>query len=180
MDRIPGIALSRWYDLQKVLRGSFTAYARGLLIPEFHLLGPDGQEFGRLRLRGPQAAEFRSGDYSAALESSEGLYRMVASSGDTVVAATTGGHPNGDLKISCGGGTYGARINLLRNLAIASYPEGGRAVRLSGGLTGRSYEAVSSTEDGCTLPIGVLLLWYVAANRRHAYRMGSPTGGGRM
>lgn len=180
MDRIPETALSRWYDLQKALGGSFTARARGLLAPEFVFLGPDGQEFGRLRLRGPRDAEFRSGDYSATLESSEGLYRMVASSGEAVVAATTNGRPNGELEISCSSRTYGARVNLLRNLATASYPDGGRAVRLSGGLTGRSYEAFSSTEDGCALPIGILLLWYVATNRRRAYRIGSPAGGGRM
>lgn len=180
MDRIPGTALSPWHDLQQALGGSFTARASGLLAPEFDLLGPDGQKFGQLHLRGLWAAVFRSGNYSAALECSEGLYRMVASSGEVVVAATTNGRPNGELEISCGGRTYGAWVNLLRNLAIASYPDGGRAVRLSGGLTGRSYEAVSSTEDGCTLPIGILLLWYVAANRRRAYRMGSPTGGGRM
>jgi hypothetical protein len=81
MHRIPGTALSRWYDLQQVLGGSFTARASGLLTPEFALFGSDGQEFGRLRLLGPWAAEFRSGNYSAALKLSEGLYRMVASSG---------------------------------------------------------------------------------------------------
>ena len=182
MHRIPGTALSLWYDLQQVLGGSFTARASGLLTPEFALFSPDGQEFGRLRLRGPWAAEFRSGDYSAVLESSDGLYRMVVSSGEAVVvvAATTNGRPNGELETSCGGRTYGARVNLLRNLAIASYSDGGGAVRLSGGPTGRSYEAVFSTGDGCTLPIGILLLWYVAANRRRAYRIGSPAGGGRM
>lgn len=180
MHRIPGTTLSRWYDLQQVLGGSFTARASGLLAPEFALFGSDGQEFGRLRLLEPWAAEFRSGHYSAALKSSEGLYQMVASSGETVVVATTNGRPNGELETSCGGRTYGARVNLLRNLTIASYPDGGRVVCLSGGLTGRSYEAIFSTENGCTLPIGILLLWYVAANRRRAYRIGSPAGGGRM
>lgn len=180
MDRIPEISLSRWHDLGHTLGGSFTARASGLLDPEFALLGPDGREFGRLSPHGPSAAGFRSRDYPAVLESSGGLYRMLADGGEVLVTATTSGRPNGELEISCGGRAYGARVNLLRNLAVASYPDGGSAVRLSGGMTGRSYKAVSSTKDGCALPIGILLLWYVAANRRRAYRMGSPTGGGRM
>lgn len=180
MDRIPGTALSQWHDLGEALGGSFTARASGLLDPEFALLGPDGREFARLHPRGPSVAEFRSGDYSAVLESSGGLYQMLADGGEVLVTASTNGHPNGELVISCGGRTYGARVSLLRNLAAASYPGGGNAVRLFGGMAGRSYKAISSAEDDCALPIGLLLLWYVATNRRRAYRMGSPTGGVRM
>jgi hypothetical protein len=176
MGRAPTAAFS-WDRLRRELRGSFTARVRGLLAPEFDLLNPNGQKFGRLQLRGLSAAEFRSGDYSAAFETSGKRYRMLAD-GEEVLVATPKGRSIDELEIFCDNQTYEARINLFRNLAIASYPSGESAVRLSGGLTGRSYEALFATEDVCTLPVAVFLLWHVVTNRRRAYRMRSPRRGG--
>lgn len=102
---------------------------------------------------------------------------MVAD-GEEVLTARLKGRSIGELEISCYGQTYEARINLFRNHAVASYPGGERAVRLSGGLTGRNYEALFATADGCALPVAVFLLWHTVTNRRRAYRMGSLTGGG--
>lgn len=98
---------------------------------------------------------------------------MVAD-GEEVLAATPKGRSAGELEISCGGQSYEAQADLLRNLAVASYLESGeRAVRLSGGLLGRGYEALLATGDGRALLVAVFLLWYVAANRRRAYRKGA-------
>lgn len=176
MGSLPRAAFS-WEHLRRELGGSFTAHARGLLTPEFDLRNPNGQKFGRLRLRGLSAAEFRSGDYSATLETSGRRYRMVADDEEVLVAGPKERSIN-ELEISCEKEIYEARIDLLRNLAVASYPSGESAVRLSGGLTGRSYKALFAAEDGCALPITVFLLWHVVTNRRRAYRMRSPRMGG--
>lgn len=178
MSRASRAASFWWYDLQQNLGGSFTARARGLLATKFALLSPKGEKLGRLRLRGPSVAEFESGDHAATFERSERSYRMVAD-GEEVLSATSRGRSIEELEISCGGQTYEAKASFFRNLAVASYPGGERVVRLSGGLTNRSYEVLLA-EDACALPVAVFLLWHLAANRRRAYRMGSPTGGGSM
>ncbi len=100
--------------------------------------------------------------------------------GGEVLTANTRRRLTGELEICCEGQTYGARTSLLRNLAIALYPGGERAVRLSGSLTGRSYDALFAADDGGALPVAIFLLWYLAANRRRAYRMGRPAGGEKM
>jgi len=164
-----------WRDLG----GSFAAYARGLLASEFALLNYDGKEFGQLHLGGTPGAELGSGDYAASFEASGRRYRMVVD-GEEVLSAGLKGRSLDELEISCGSRIYEARIGFLRNLAVTTYQEGGEAVRLSGGLTGRNYEALFATEDGCALPVAIFLLWHVAANRRRAYRTVSPTRGGRM
>lgn len=179
MARSPRADLSWGYDLRQSLGGSFTARPRGLLASEFILLNSNGQEFGRLRLHGRPAAELESRDYPATLETSGGRYRMVAEDGEILTAAPKK-RSSGELEISCGRRTYGARVSLLRNLAVASYPGGERVVRLSGGLAGRSYEALFAAGDECAFPIAIFLLWHVVTNRRRAYRMGSPRGGEAM
>jgi hypothetical protein len=84
----------------------------------------------------------------AKFERLEGGYRMVAD-GEEVLVATLKGRSAGELAISCGGQSYEAQADLLRNFAVASYLERGeRAVRLSGGLLGRGYEALLATGDG--------------------------------
>lgn len=156
--------------------GSFTACARGLFAPEFVLLSSIGEELGRLRLRGASGAEFWSGDLVTALEASGSVYRMVAD-GEELLVAVPKGRFIAELKVSCSGQSYEARIDLLRNLAVASYRSSGEtAVRLSGGLLGRRYKALLATGDECAFPIAVFLLWHVAAHRRHAYRKGSLAG----
>jgi hypothetical protein len=175
MNRAPRAASPR-YSLWQDPGGSFTARARGLLTPEFVLLNLIGEELGRLRLCGASGAEFRSGDLVTALEASGSGYRMVAD-GEELLVATPKGWFVTELEVSSGGQSYEARIDLLRNLAVASYRKGGEtAVRLSGGLLGRRYKALLATGDRCAFPIAVFLLWHVAANRRHAYRKGRLAG----
>ena len=101
---------------------------------------------------------------------------MVANGEEVIVAGPKERSINA-LVISCARQNYEARITSLRNLALAHHVPGGeRTVRLSGGLTGRSYEAIFA-DDGCALPIGLFLLWHVVANRRRVYRTGIPTKG---
>lgn len=166
-------AVPPWDTLRQNLAGSFTARARGLLADEFVLLNPNEEEFGRLLLKGSSGAELRSGDFVAALEASGRRYRMIDDK--EVLVAVPKARFIDDLEISCGGQTYEAHVSLLRNLAVASYPGGGRAARLSGGLMGRSYEALFAAEDGCALPVAIFLLWHVVTNRRRAYRRGGGT-----
>ena len=105
---------------------------------------------------------------------------MVAD-GEEVLVATPKVRSTSEFEISCGGQSYEARTDLLRNLAVASYRESGeRAVRLLGGLFGRDYKTLLTTEDGCALSVAVFLLWYVAANHRRAYRKGSLVRGAVM
>lgn len=180
MSNAPRTASSPWHDLQRRLEGSFTARARGLLTTKFALLDSEGTKFGQLQLRGLSVAEFESGGHTATITQTERIYRMVAY-GEEVLSAAPKGPSINDLDISCGGRTYEAHVSFFRNIAVASYGRGGgRAVRLSGGLAGRSYQVLFAPEDGCTLPAAVFLLWHVAANRRRAYRMGSTMERGAM
>ena len=173
MGQIPRVA-SPHDLLRQVPGGFFTARARGLLKPEFILLDPNGREFGRLQLRGASGAELRLGDRGVAFETSGRNYRMVAD-GEEMLVATPKGRSGGEFEVSCGGQSYEARTDLLRNLAVASYREGSeRALRLSGGLLGREYEALLTPGDRCAFPIAAFLLWYVVANRRRAYHNGNP------
>lgn len=182
MDQTPRFTFPQSYSLQAALGGSFAARLHGFLLSRFILLGPDGREFGRLHIQRPSLARFESGDYSATLEASGGRYRMLDSypgSGE-LLTANTRRHSTGELEIYCEGQTYEARARLLRNLAIASYPDGERAIYLSGSMTGRSYDAVFAANDGGALLVSIFLLWYLAANRRRAYRMGRSRGGAKM
>ena len=160
--------------LRQAPGGSFTARARGLFKLEFILLDPNGQEFGRLQLRGASGAELRLGDRVVTFETPGRGYRMLVDGKEVLVAAPKGRF-GGELQVSCGGQSYEARTDLLRNLALASYREGGeRALRLSGGLLGREYQALLTPGDRCAFPIAAFLLWYVVANRRRAYLNGNP------
>jgi hypothetical protein len=180
MNNAPRTASSWWYDLQQSLGGSFSARARGLLTTKFALLDSEGKEFGQLQLRGLSIAEFESRGHAAILERTRGSYRMVAE-GEEVLTAAPKGQSVDKLEISCGGRTYEARVSFFRNLAVASYQRGGgSAVRVSGGLVGRSYQVLFAPDDECALSAAVFLLWHVAANRRRAFRMGRPMGGGAM
>ena len=180
MDSAPRTASSWGHDLQRSLKGSFTARRRGLLATKLALLGPGDERFGWLRLRGHSVAGFESEGYAATLTMSGAHYRMVAD-GKEVLTAAPKARSVDELEVSCGGRTYEARASFFRNLAVASYRGSGEgAALISGGLTGRNYEAVFAAEDACALPVAVFLLWHLAANRRRAYRMGSSRGGGTM
>src|SRR5919199_898759 len=158
-------------NLRQNLAGSFTARARGLFAPEFVLLGPGGEEFGRLCLGGIGDAQVRAEGFMAAFETSERRYSMAAD-GREILTAHPKGHSTDELEIFCDGRTYEAQISPFRNLALALQPSGEKIARLSGGLTGRSYEARFAAEDRCALPMAVFLLWRIVATRRHAYRAG--------
>ena len=109
------------------------------------------------------------------LEASGRVYRMITDD-EQVLVADPKGRSGGELEISCGGRTYEAQVSLFRNLAVASNPDGERAVQLSGGLMGRNYRGLFDAEDACAHSVAIFLLWHVVANRRRAYR----TGGGMM
>jgi hypothetical protein len=174
MNNAPRTATSWWYALHQSLEGSFTARARGLLTSKFALLDSAGKNFGQLRLRGLSIAEFESGGHTAALTQTERSYRMVAE-GEEVLTAAPKGQSIDELEVSCGDRTYEAQVGFFRNVAVASYGRGGgRAVLVSGGLVRRSYQVHFAPDDECALPAALFLLWHVAANRRRAYRMGSP------
>jgi hypothetical protein len=180
MNSAPRTASCWWYDLQRSLEGSFTARARGLLTTKYALLDSEGNKFGQLQLRGLSIAEFESGGRVATLMQTKGSYHMGVE-GEEVLTAAPKGQSIDELEISCGGRTYKAHVSFFRNFVIASHQRGGgRAVHIAGGLVGRSYQVLFVPDDGCALPVAVFLLWHVAANRRRAYRMGSPLGGGAM
>ena len=173
-------ASSCWYDLQLSLGGSFTARARGLLTIKFALLDSVGKKFGQLQLRGLSVAEFESGGRTSTLTQTEGRYRIVTESEEVLTAAPKVQSID-ELEISCSNQTYEARVSFFRNLALASYGrDDGRTVQVSGGVVGRSYQVLFTPDDRCALPAAVFLLWHLAANRRRAYRMGSPMGRGAM
>jgi hypothetical protein len=171
MSRTPSAAPFWAYNLQQNLAGSFTARARGLFAPEFVLLGPGGEEFGRLCLGGIGDAQVRAEGFVAAFETSGRHYSMAAD-GRGILVAHPKGHSTGELEIFCDGRTYEAQISPFRNMALASQLGGEKAACLSGGLTGRSYEALFAAKDKCALPMAVFLLWRIVATRRHAYRAG--------
>ena len=176
MSSTPRSTPSSWgYNLQRNLGGSFTARPRGFLATKFALLGPNSEEFGQLRLHGASNAKFQSENHTATFEASGRHYRMVAGS-EEVLAARPKKWSIDELEISCSNEAYEVRASFFRNLAVASYPDGERAARLSGSLMGRSYEAIFATDDECALPIAVFLLWHIVANRRRAYRVGSLSG----
>ena len=97
--------------------------------------------------------------------------------GEKVLAASLKGRSLDELEISCGNQDYRARVSFFRNRAIASYVDGEWATRLSGSLTGRSYEAIFNANDEGALPVALFLLWYIVANRRSAYCTGKLTRG---
>ena len=170
-------ATSSWELLRQNLGGSFTARARDLLAKEFTLLNPEGKEFGRLRLEGSSGAKLRSGNHTATFEVSERRYRMVADDSEVLTAGPKELSID-KLEVHCDDQTYEAQVSFFRNFAVASHVGNARAVRVSGGLTGRNYEALFDAEDGCALPIAIFLLWHVATNRRRAFRAGSLARGG--
>src|SRR5919202_802811 len=171
MSRTPSAAPFWPYNLGQNLPGSFTARARGLFAPEFVLLGPGEEEFGRLRLGGIGDAQVRAEGFVAAFETSGRRYSMTAD-GREILTAHPKGHSTDELEIFCDGRTYEAQISPFRNLALASQLGGEKAACLSGGLTGRSYEALFAAKDRCALSMAVFLLWRIVATRRHAYRAG--------
>ena len=167
--------LAFWDLLQRDLAGGFRARARGLLGSVFSLLGPDGEEFGRLRMRGPAGAEFGAGWAEDTPETEivrggpfAARYRMTTGGAPILLASPS--DPKSGLRVFCGGKTYETESNVLRNTAAARLlPERKDAVRVKGGLAGRSYEATFPDGDGASLTVAVFLLYRSVALRREAF-----------
>jgi hypothetical protein len=158
-----------WTALSGCLGGSFAARARGLLASEFALSGQDGEEFGRLRVHGPQSAGLEAGDLQAEIErTARWRYRMVAGGAESLVAEIAGS--SGVVKTVPENRAYEARFHVLRNTAVALSPGG--EVRVTGGLTNRSYTAVFDAADGGSLLVAVFLLHYTVGLRRSAFLAG--------
>jgi hypothetical protein len=156
--------LAPWMKLRERLAGYFAA--RGLLTPEYVLTSRTGEGFGRLRVHGTEGAELETESTRAEIEhTARSRYRMLTGGAQTLVAEGSA-HA---LEVRCENRVYGARLNLLRNTAVARHPGGGEAARISGGLTNRSYEAVFDAEDEGSLPVAVFLLYYTIALRRRVF-----------
>ena len=157
--------LTPWRSLGETLEGSFAARARGLLAPDFAILGTVGQEIGRLEIHGAQGAGLGAGDLEARIERSTlSGYRMLTE-GAEILAAQPLGAWNAP-EIMCLDRLYQGQLSLLRNTARA----GERAtVHITGGLTNRYYEAVFNAGDAGSLPVAFFLLYLTVALRRKAY-----------
>jgi hypothetical protein len=160
-----------WERLQRGLGGRFSARARGLTGGEFSLHAPDGEEFGRLRMRPPFGAGFEAGASETEIvrEGEMGSrYRMTTDGAVVLIAGPEG--RDGGFNIFCGGKTYTASYKLLRNTATARPADTGDVeVRLEGGLAGRSYRATFPKDDGASLAVAVFLLYRNAALRRETF-----------
>src|SRR5215210_4942800 len=62
--------LTPWRRLGETLEGSFAARARGLLAPDFAILGREGEEIGHLEIHGAEGSELEAGDLEARIERS--------------------------------------------------------------------------------------------------------------
>jgi hypothetical protein len=159
--------LAPWMELRERLAGHFAA--RGLLTPEYILSSRTGEGFGRLRVHGPEGAELETESTRAEIErTARSRYRMLTGGAQTLVAEPAAGSAYA-LEVRCENRAYEARLNLLRNTAVARSPGRGEAARISGGLTNRSYEAVFDAADGGSLPVAVFLLYYTIALRRRVF-----------
>jgi hypothetical protein len=159
-----------WRKLGENLEGSFVARARGLLAPQFAILGREGEEVGRLQIHGAEGAEFRAGYLEARIErSATSGYRMLKDDAVILTAKPLGAW--NAPEIECLESLYQGRLSLLRNTAEAG-PAGERVtVRITGGLTNRTYEAVFDDEG--SLPVAFFLLYLTVALRREAYLTGT-------
>jgi hypothetical protein len=174
MEPVPvDLTLAPWRELRERLAGYFAARAQGLLASEFVLSNRSGEEFGRLRVHGPEGAELEAGSTRAKIErTSRSRYRMLAGDAETLVAEFAGS----SSVLRCGFRTYEARLNLLRNAAVARSSGDEEAARIAGGLTNRSYEAVFDVGDEGSLPVAVFLLYHTVALRRRAFLAGTKGG----
>lgn len=169
-----------WDGIAKNLGASFRVRARGLLGSRFSLLDDEGEEWGQLRMLGPYAAEVHAGGAVSEIErvgEFGARYRMRTGGAPLLIAGPE--RPEEALRIFCGGKSYEARTNLLRNTSVARHLTGGSVkddngstgdeVSLSGGIAGRSYRAVFPGGDGGALAVAVFLLYRNVAIRRTAF-----------
>jgi hypothetical protein len=163
--------LAAWKELGERLAGYFAARARGLFALEYVLSSRSGERFGRLRVHGPEGAELEVGSTRAEIErTARSRYRMLTGGAQTLVAEPA---RSTALEIRCENRVYEARINLLRNTAVARSSGGREAARIVGGLTNLSYETDFDAADEGSLPVAVFLLYHTAALRRRAFLVGA-------
>jgi hypothetical protein len=163
-----------WRRLGETLEGSFAARARGLLAPEFAILGKEGEEIGNLEIHGADGAELGAGYLEARIERSALSGYTMLTDGAEILTAEPLGAWNAP-EIECLDRLYRGRLSLLRNTAEAG-PAGRRAtVRIIGGLTNRNYEAVFDADDEGSLPVALFLLYLTVALRRKAFLTGTRT-----
>ncbi len=160
-----------WRRLGETLEGSFAARARGLLAPDFAILGREGEKIGRLEIHGAEGAELEAGYLQARIERSAlSGYTMLTDGAEILTAEGLGAWSAPEIK--CLDRLYQGRLSLLRNTAEAG-PAGERVtVRISGGLTNRNYEAVFDAGDEGSLPVAFFLLYLIVTLRRGAYLTG--------
>jgi hypothetical protein len=171
----PDLTLAPWRELREHLAGYFAARAQGLLASEFVLSNRGGEEFGRLRVHGPEGAELEAGSTRVRIErTARSRYRVLTGDAETLVAEFSGS--SSALQLKCGNHTYEARLNLLRNTAVARFSGDEEVARIAGGLTNRSYEVVFDVGDEGSLPVTVFLLYYTVALRRRAFLAGAKGG----
>jgi hypothetical protein len=161
-----------WRRLGETLEGYFAARARGLLAPDFAILGREGEEIGRLEIHGVEGAELGAGDLEARMERSAlSGYTMFTGGVEILTAEPRGGWNAPEIK--CLDRLYLGRLSLLRNTARAG-PAGERpTVRITGALTNRTYKAVFDAGDEGSLPVAFFLLYLTVALRRKAYLTGT-------
>lgn len=164
--------LSPWGRLSEALGGSLSARPRGLVAPEFVLLDRDGREFGKMSVRGRGGARIEAGPLGARIERLAGpdRYHVLTARAETLLADRGG--TSVIMKIRCGGRSYEASFDLLRNTASALSAGGVRTARLEGGILTRRYRALFDVEDACSLPIALFLLYRTVALRRRALLAG--------
>jgi hypothetical protein len=164
--------LAPWRELRERLAGYFAARAPGLLASEFVLSGRSGEAFGRLRMAGPRSAELKMGGARVEIERTA-RYGLLTDGAETLVAKPAR-DTSGALQVRCGSRVYEARLNILRNKAVAYSSGGEEAARIAGGLfSNRSYEAVFEAGDEGSLPVAVFLLYHTVALRRWAFLAGA-------
>jgi hypothetical protein len=176
MEAVPeDLMLAPWEELRERLDGYFAARARGLLASEFVLSSRSGEEFGRLRVQGPGGAELAMGSTRARIERSARSRSRVLTGGAETLAAEAGGSSSA-LRLRRGERTYEARLDLLRNKAVARSSGDEEVARIAGGLTNRSYEVSFDAGDEGSLPVAVFLLYHTVALRRRAFLAGARGG----
>jgi hypothetical protein len=164
-----------WMALRGRLAGYFAARARGILALEYVLSSRSGEEFGRLRVHGPEGAELEIGDTRAEIERTDrSRYTMLTGGAQTLVVEPARGTV---LEVRLDNRVYEARINLLRNSAVARSSGGREAARIAGGLTNRSYETYFDAADEGALPVAVFLLYHTVALRRRVFLAGAKGSG---
>jgi hypothetical protein len=155
-------------DLEASLNGAFSARAKGFLGSKFSLSDKNG-EFGTLRLEGSEGAYFEAGGFEGRIESSGSEHRMFIGDEEALTAERSGARIE-----AAGGVAFEVDVSFLRNTASARSGDGGRVVRVSGGMSNRRYEV--SFEGEGSLPAAVFLLFHLASLRRRAFRAGAAAG----